>query len=318
MAAWAGRHFSLGRGPRGKLCADGLNYTYLLEQGRKKHALRLYRPGWRSAEQVDFELAQLRFLHAVGLPVARPLPAKDGRFSVPVRLADGPSRGVLFSFAPGSPRPEKPVLPAAKQVGTLLARLHEAQDLFAPKAALPPMDQQRLVSLPLAQLRPFKASFGEDWAWLQSSAALIRRSLDRLPKTAPAFGLIHGDPHNWNMNYDAKTGVYTLFDFDLSTRGWRLFDLATFLWGSGWPEKGFGAGSRALLQSYAQQRPLSPVELRELPAMMAARHLWWMGFQASLAWRTGTEAVMPIVHQRKLAFLRRWRSGKLAKQLRVG
>ena len=61
-----------------------------------------------------------------------------------------------------------------------------------------------------------------------------------------------------------------------------------------------------------------PLERRLLPDMMAARHLWWMGFQASLAWRTGLEVVTPLVHRQKLGFLKRWRSGKLGKELGVG
>src|ERR687883_648122 len=92
--------------------------------------------------------------------------------------------------------------------------------------------------------------------------------------------------------------------------GWRIFDLATYLWAVGWDKESLKTGCKAFLQAYQQARPLKPAEKAGLPAMMAARHLRWMGFQASLAKRLPNLA-SPASHRAKLRFLRHWKAGKI-------
>lgn len=85
--------------------------------------------------------------------------------------------------------------------------------------------------------------------------------------------------HPGNARFDA-TGEPTLFDFDCCGYGWRVSDLAVFLWNAhlekrpkGWRE----ARWRAFLRGYREVRPLDPGALDAVPLFLVARQIWLMG-----------------------------------------
>lgn len=48
--------YPIGKPHSCKLLKRGLNDTYLVETEQGKYILRLYRRGWRTKEEIDFEL----------------------------------------------------------------------------------------------------------------------------------------------------------------------------------------------------------------------------------------------------------------------
>ncbi len=310
LARWLRRRYRTASKLHCALLQNGVNFTYLVRDLRNRWILRIYRPHWRNATQVDFELDQLRFLDACGVPVSTPAQARDGTYRTTLRIAGGSTSAVLFSFAAGTSRLDPPAAVAA-EAGSLLARMHIAQDKFGKVPPNVPLDIHGLVTRPLAQLRPYRETFGTKWPWLLSVAKRIARALKRLPRTPLAYGLIHGDPHLSNMHFDRARNTSVLFDFDCTASGWRLFDLATLLWANGRSRKIIVEMTVALLGAYSRQRPLSPVEVRTIPAMIAVRHLWWMGFQAEGAPRHSMDMVTPESHEKKLHILRMWARGEL-------
>lgn len=315
LARWVRDRWRIRTLPRCSFWQNGVNLTYVVEDRTQKYILRIYRPGWRTPRQIDFELDQLRYLGGRGIPVSLPVLSRTGAWRAPLRLPEGATFAVLFRFATGEVRNEPPKV-AAAEVGALVGRLHTAQEAFGVRPPFAPLDARALVERPMAVLHPYRATFGRHWGWLAGCARRIAAALRRLPRSRPAFGPIHGDIHHGNMHFDAKRGASMLFDFDLTTTGWRIFDLATYLWAGSRGAKELRARAGALLAAYGRTRPLSRAELVAFPDMMAARHLWWMGFQARLARHLTMSLVSAERHDQKLHFLRYWRDGKLRAALR--
>ena len=317
IRALVAKHYKL-KGPlKARFWQQSVNLTYMIDGADERWALRIYTPGWRSKAQVDFELAEILFLQRAGVPVSTPQPTRSGAFSFGLRLPDGATHAVLFSFAKRSPG-ERDETEVGSSIGRALAGLHAAQAQFKRPPRQRALDLKGLVDAPLRAVRPYRASFGKDWALLQKIAARIRRQLKALPRTAPAYGLIHGDTHGGNMHFDKERGHYVFFDFDLSPSGWRIFDIATSLWDLGINDMGGKKLKRAfeaLVKAYNAEHPapLSRTEIRAVPAMMAARHLWFIGFHAENAHRWGHSMVGEGSHAWKMKFLKRWYKGDLKK-----
>lgn len=307
------------RGPvRVFLHTNGVNLTYFVRARGSRSVLRIYSPAWRSRRQIDFELKQLLHLHGLGIPVSWPLPAKDGSLTEPLLLPEGPSHAALFTYAkPGLARRSKAAV--YRGLGKALAGLHQAQSAFKARAELPDLDEAGLIDRSLRHLRPYRLSFGKQWPLLLAIAGKVRAKIARLPKGEPEYGLIHGDAHLGNVNHDDASGEDVWFDFDLSCRGWRLFDLATLLWVddlNGAKPAQLRKDFKVLCAAYASWRRLSDLERKLLPDMMAARHIWYMGFQAQGAGRWGANMVDEQTHAWKMGFLKRWNKGEIRKILR--
>ncbi len=315
LGPWLRRTYGLGSPFKLSFWLAGINLTYFAETPQGRRVLRVYTPGWRTRRQVEFELELLLHLKRSGIPVAHPLPARDGSLVQDLELPNGRTFAALFSYAEKSGG--RPWAEAAHDSGTLLARLHLAQAAFRPKPPSPEMNLKGLVDVPLRWLRPYSRAFWKDDGWdrLKAMAAKVKRSLARLPTKAPYYGLIHGDMHAGNMAYHQALKTDTLFDFDSMARGWRLYDLATLLWSLRENEKMMGRMLKPVVLSYSSLSPLSPLEVRLIPDMMAARQIFYMGFPAGYAERFGTSTVSPERHWQKMRFMHHWYGGGLRKAL---
>jgi Ser/Thr protein kinase RdoA (MazF antagonist) len=319
IARWAKKNYGLSKATRCSFWFQGLNLVYHIYDGSKKYALKIYRHWWRTPAQVEYELKELLFLQKAGIPVTTPLPNLKGGYSLSLGLPDGEAVAVLFTFAEGEIR-QKPLPALAKKAGELLARLHKAQDQFFFTPPSPPKDAELLVTEQMKLLALHRPSFGKQWPLLESSAARLKRELARLPRKKPLYGLIHGDFHYGNMHYDPSRKTYVLFDLELTALGWRLYDLATFLWDLWDDSPTFSLlekrqGTKAFLKAYSSVRTLEPAETLALPAMMAARQLHWMGAQADYAPKLSGILVSAGRHHQIMEFLKSWMSGKLEKML---
>ena len=296
---------------------SGVNLTYFVDRPKERFVLRIYTPGWRTPPQIRFELAQLEFLHRAGVAVARPLQTRKGNLTANLWLPDGRTSAACFTYA-APDLLERKTVRIAKDQGLALAKLHNAQDHFSIRSKLPAFDVDGLVERPMRMLIPYRRSFGRNWGLLTKIDRKIKKEISALPKSSPHYGLIHGDTHAANMNFDPQTGQFVLFDFDLSADGWRLFDLATAMWDHCVDNTQAARTKRifnALIKGYTAARPLSVQEIRVFPAMLAARHLWLLGFHAESAERWGTELVGEKAHAWKMKFLKRWYQGEIQEAL---
>src|SRR5918912_866464 len=132
IARVAAEGYDLGSAVRAWAISRGLTDHYAVEAGGRRYVLRLYPTHWRTRADVLFELDFIRHAAARGVPVAAPLPRRDGGWLTEVDAPEGPRLAVLFVHAAGDewvPRHEREAHAAA--YGEAAARLHNACDDFA-------------------------------------------------------------------------------------------------------------------------------------------------------------------------------------------
>jgi len=242
----------------------------------------------RRPTEVCAGLAIVRRLVGRGSPVARCLETLGGR---PATLVDLPWGGrgtlALFEYLPG-PQPRLGS-GSDRMLGSLVAEVHDAMDRLAAEEpavraatqSVPALDLAGMVHEParcVAAVLDAEPTPGDGREVLARAVAALEARLGGLTPEAASWGLIHGDTHHLNVR-TARDGRPVLFDFEHLASGWRLYDLATLIWGT------FGRGGSpevwgGILAGYASVRPLRTLEEDMLGAFIAARHLWWLGLNA--------------------------------------
>src|SRR6185437_10668628 len=124
--------------------------------------------------EIAYELDVLTHLTAKGVPVAPPLPRRDGQLIGTLSAPEGSRYIVLFPYAAGV----KPTLPFTPQLyysfGSATARMYNALDDFASPHTRVPFDLESLLDRPLSALRPLLAHRPDDWSFLVSLADKVR------------------------------------------------------------------------------------------------------------------------------------------------
>lgn len=307
LCRWANEQLTGGPFSDCRLWRSGMNDTYLLHAGRERSLLRVYRAGWRSDGDIGYELDLLRWLARAGIPVAQPLPDREGALAHTFAAPEGPRPAVHFAFAPGVVPPLDVTL--ATQLGAALADLHRAGEGFRTSFQRFRLSLENLLWRPLATLNQALGHRPADCAFLSDLAASLARQLEPLAPRL-ASGPLHGDAYQGNV-HRTPDGALTWFDFDLCGDGWYAYDLAVFRMNlrvskqpDVWP---------AFLEAYTRRRTLRPVELEALPPLVAVRDIWHLGYFLGTV-RAGREAwwLDEAYLDRRLQAMRAWAAGELA------
>src|SRR5919109_4270165 len=86
-----------------QLLKTSLNDTYLVTTRGGRCVARVYGARWRSAAEVAYELDLLVHLAGKGVPVAAPVPARDGALARPLPAPEGLRQLALFAYGEGRP-----------------------------------------------------------------------------------------------------------------------------------------------------------------------------------------------------------------------
>ncbi|NQT92870.1 MAG: phosphotransferase [Lentisphaerae bacterium] len=164
----------------------GLNDTYLIRTGDESYVLRVSRAGWRSPEDVLYEVDLLTHLHSRGVPVARPVAGRNGQFMRLLSAPEGIRPAVLFTYAPGK-RPTE-AAPYVRLLGQTIARLHVAGEDFTSRHARFPLDLAYFLDSPLQSLRPLFAHRRGDWNDMVAVVEEVRARGQQIPLTALQWG----------------------------------------------------------------------------------------------------------------------------------
>jgi Ser/Thr protein kinase RdoA (MazF antagonist) len=258
------------------LLNSGFNDHYFVTTPEGDYVLRVYHHGWRTAEEVEFELTALAHLQSRGVPVCGPIARRDGAYQSAVAALEGPRLAALFPFATG----RVPAAASAEEnraCARVMAQIHQHSDDFESAHARSVLDLHDLIDAPLAQLLPFLGHRPDDAAFMQSVATKLHAGLEsQLP--ALEWGFCHGDFHGGNARLDAD-GTLRVFDFDCCGLSWRAYDLAVCrLWCAGEEEWD------TFCAAYREVRPLPETTLAAIPWFIVARQFWWIGLHVT-AWQ---------------------------------
>lgn len=259
--------------------ARGVNDTYQVESNDRYYYLRIYRHTLRSKEDIEFELAALRYLRANQFPAAAAIPTNDGSLLFSINAPEGKRYGALFSNAPGRPPGTKLNQQQATLIGMRLAEMHTLLQSFTPPGAMRKLGMHELLDEPWQYLWPMlqHRKYAVLYKQLHDD---VKQSLKQLPKNQQTMSVLAGDVHGSNLHFCIENEI-TFFDFDQCGYGWRAFDLAKFL---SWAQSsGLSMKIRAaFMTAYQRLRPLTEAELNAIPALMQAAVFWMMGQRARL------------------------------------
>jgi Ser/Thr protein kinase RdoA (MazF antagonist) len=271
------------------LCNVSENHTYRVEDpaSGRRYALRVHRPGYRTARQIESELEWIDALRSDGaVDTCVPVSAADGSRVVSVL---GSHNVVLFEWLQGT-EPDlegDDVIAGFRTLGAVSARMHAHARAWRrpPGFDRPAWDYERTLGA------------GGHWGAWQDGLGMgpeERRLLDRLDAAIAArlesygrgghrFGLVHADIRLANLLVD--DGHVRVIDFDDSGFAWFMYDFATTV--SFMEDHPRVPELRdAWLEGYRSVAPLDPADEAELDTFVMLRRLLlvaWIGSHHTFA-----------------------------------
>lgn len=301
--------YDVGPDPRLEFVRHGENTTFRVEGDRGSWALRVHRPGYRSAEAVRSELAWMEALRASGVRTPIAVRTLQGDVVAEVATPDGERLVSAMSWEPGEPLSDADDADAWRSLGALMGRVREHG------IAWERPDRFERWSWDAAGMLGPQPHWGDpallpDWDAdaLDLLAAVRARVLERLAAFGDGpdrYGLVHADLAFHNVLID--DGEPVLIDFDDAGWSWFMWELGVALAPfDGRP--GFEERRDALVAGYRSACAVADEEIAELPTFVMARRLVTLGWvlthaetehaRAQRAWRI---ASFPEAAERFLA-----------------
>ncbi|MFI5530682.1 phosphotransferase enzyme family protein [Kitasatospora sp. NPDC051853] len=225
-------------------------HVFVLPGDGARRYLRFVSDAYGRAERLAGVAGLMARLHGAGAAVVRPVPAVSGELTVTVPTGLGPVCAMVVESAPGEALGvEELTGELAGEWGAALARLHREAAGTGP-------------GLPEAfgELSDVAGMFGED-AELVAAVAELAGWMDRLPRDAGNWGVVHGDFELDNLAWSG--GRPTAYDFDEAALSWYAADIAFALRDLAGAEG--RADYREFLEGYRTVRPLTDEDVARLP-----------------------------------------------------
>jgi len=244
-------------------------------EGRQR-VLRLCRPGYRTIEQVDSEMAWVNSLHEEDVvPVPATIPDRDGKLVHLFLNGNITQAAVLSEFIAGVP-PEMGDTDRFRTLGRLSALLHNHAESWARPAGWtrPAWNLDTAVGVHAAwgDWRQSTRLTRDTTALFEAAERDVRTRLAGAEGAALTTVLVHGDLHAGNLLVSDET-VY-LLDFDDCGSSWPLWELACSLVdGSSDPSL-----ASQWLSGYLSMRDLTPADLGSAGPLIMLRILLIVGW----------------------------------------
>jgi Ser/Thr protein kinase RdoA (MazF antagonist) len=235
LAAAAVGRFGLPPTTTATLCNVSENHTYRIDdpESGRTYALRVHRPGYRTAGQIESELQWVDALREDGaVDTCVPVPAPGGERVVPVSVdGAGPHNVVLFEWLPGvEPDPEgAAVIAGFRTLGAISARMHAHARAWQPPRGFdrPVWDYEHTLGR-AGYWGAWQDGLGmgrEERDLLDRLDAAIAARLEAYGRGSDRFGLVHADIRLANLLVDGDD--VRVIDFDDSGFAWFMYDFAT-------------------------------------------------------------------------------------------
>ena len=295
------------------LLRRGFNDSFeALAADGQRYVLRLSCRRLRGEADVASETDFLAYLDAVGVPVAAPVPARDGALFTSALLPEGSRPAVLFRLIEGR-SPKADVAVDARAQGVTLARIHAAaKDYGGTKATRYRLDLDHLLHRQVAAVMGVRTLATKTVEYLKGLTSRLAASV------AAADGLTwtycHGDCHGGNARIaeaGPRSGQAIFFDFDDGGPGYLAYDVAVYLWANVFLQRRT-AMWHAFIDGYRSIGPITASDFDTLNLFVPIRHIWLMGEYAGRVAEWGSEAVPAAWLDQQADLLRAWEDEKLS------
>lgn len=304
LAHEVARQYELGALRSAVLLRSWMNEVYQIQTSQGSYILKVYRHGWRSAEEVAYEVSLAQHLAAHGLAVATPIPRRDGAYVGSLAAPEGQRAVLLISTLRGRP-PVPPTDAIYFKLGQLIGRMHRALDNFRSEYPRSALDLSSLAETPLQWLSPHLQARPADYEFLQTLVGRVRARLAYLHAVSPlSWGHMHGDATLDNVLI-GEDGQLAVYDFDQSGPGWRGYELqGVYHYASLIERPSFW---ESVVAGYRSAQPLAETDVAAMPCFVVLNRLWCLGVEAHILARTRGQATCDDAYfDQRLAVLRQW------------
>jgi Ser/Thr protein kinase RdoA (MazF antagonist) len=291
LAAAALSHYDLAADATATLINVSENWTFRVDDpvtGRRA-ALRMHRPGYHDAAEIESELTWLEALRddaVVETPTV--VPTREGArvLSVSLDELEQARNVVLFDWIDGA-APTAEDVPSFVRLGAVSARMHSHSRRWTRPPSFVRFSWDYSTTLgPDGHWGRWQDGLGmtpEVLAQLTRLDETIRRRLERYGKGHGRFGLTHADLRIANLLVDGDRTI--VIDFDDCGPAWFMYDWATAVsFIEDHPQ--VPELQAAWIDGYRSVASLSPEDEAELPTFVMLRRLLltaWIGSHHTFA-----------------------------------
>jgi Ser/Thr protein kinase RdoA (MazF antagonist) len=282
LGAYLATQYALDEPVRCRFYRRSMSDAYLVEAGGEAFFFKVGLYGRHARAEVEAEIAFVNDLHAAGIPVAPLVQRRDGTYLCALGAPEGTRYGLLTRAAMGEELRETD-LGDSRRFGRLAAQVHNCADRLDRPYHRWHLDEAYLVRDPIDEMAPYLAHRPADLDYVRQFGEELIAELRRLlPKSAPEYGICHGDLHAGNARLDGD-GRLVLFDWDSFGYGWRALDIGVYRVSYDWLDLSKETKAKkarfwgAFLEGYREERALSQNELLAVDLALPVRHLELMG-----------------------------------------
>ena len=291
LAAAALAHYDLSPQAHASLINVSENWTYRIDDpaSGRRAALRMHRPGYHDAAEIESELTWLEALREDAVVETPPvLPTRAGAKVLSVSIDDlaEPRNVVLFDWVDGA-APTAEDVPSFQRLGAVSARMHQHSRRWTRPASFGRFSWDYSTTLgPAGHWGRWQDGLGMTPGALAQLTRLddtIRRRLERYGQGSARFGLTHADLRIANLLVDGDRTI--VIDFDDCGLAWFMYDWATAVsFMEDHPQ--VPELQAAWVEGYRAVAPLSAEDEAELPTFVMLRRLLlvaWIGSHHTFA-----------------------------------
>lgn len=310
LAKWLNRTYPLEGPLHCRLYQSGINDVYRVKTGSSLYYLRVSRPHWRSRRDQEEEIDLLNHLLAQDIPVARPVPHRQGAYLGCLDAAEGERYAVLFAAAEGDTHDA--LNPRQNYVfGRVTGRLHSSADRLDRRFDKFHLDEENLLLRPVERICRYLQDRPALCRQLEQMGELLKTRVNGLPRTPPIYGICHGDLHSYNVYFDPLCRP-TLIDFDNFGYGWRIYDIAVYVANMINVQEGqtdrfnWMEGFNDFLRGYGEIRAIDAGELQRLHVFIVIRQLYQMGIHITYYRYRGAGFIDHAYFEKNLRIIQRY------------
>ena len=241
------------------------NDVYKIVAGTKTYLLKVYGQGWRTEEELLFEVDLLNFLKNKHVRIAAPVMGGDKKY---VYFVPQDRLTILFEWAGGN----KPVSPFnsidRELLGKAIAKIHLTTDGFKSKYHRKELGVDFLIKDPLNTILD-NCEEKSQKAFFSNVAKNLSRYIETFISKGLDFGIVHADATFDNIHMTKEREVI-FYDFDSGGLGWRAIDL------QGWAvfDSKNVSKQEEFINGYRTIREISDDDVRASSYLHVANEFW--------------------------------------------